>query len=174
MSASPNAIYSTHRLVLLGLSSWLSSNDRGVRKVLELGSGPASTGLFLTLPQLESLLSLETDQDWAKVVSMLYGGDKRLSILYSKSEDDLLIAARDSAPYDIALVDGPSNANRLLAIPRCLEMARFVVVHDTQEDELAAARSMAPHTFTSVIESPWTTVLSLHEPPFGYSCNGKT
>jgi hypothetical protein len=77
--------------------------------------------------------------------------------------------AKDQAPYDLALVDGPNNINRIKAIPQCLVMARFVVVHDTQEKELEVVRSMAPFSFTSVIESPWTTVLSLHEPPFGYS-----
>lgn len=164
-----SALYGTHRLVLLGLSSWLSANGRGVKKVLELGSGPTSTGTFLTFPVLEQLVSMETDRDWACTVSMLYGGDKRLLLLFSEDEGDLLTSSREHAPYDLALVDGPSNAGRIKAIPQCLEMARFVVVHDTQEHELAAARKMAPYHYTSVIEAPWTTVLSLHEPPFGYT-----
>ena len=166
-----SSAYSTHKLVLMGLSSWLSFGGRPVKKVLELGCGSASTPLFLNrqaFPELESLVSMETNPDWAHAISLLFGGDQRLNICVHASEEALLQDSKLFAPYDVALIDGATNEGRIVAIPQCLEMARFVVVHDTQEPELECVRNMAPHSVTSVIERPWTTVLSLHEPPFGF------
>jgi hypothetical protein len=172
MQNNGRGAYSTHRFVLMGLSSWLSSRNQSVKKVLELGCGPISTQLFLNraaFPQLVELHSFESNKEWADAITLLFGGDKRLLSRFHPEEESLLHDASSFAPYDIVLVDGPTNAHRLLAIPKCLEMARFVVVHDTQEKELEGVRKMAPYSFTSVIESPWTTVLSDHEAPFGYS-----
>lgn len=172
MSASA---YSTHKLVLMGLSSWLSFCGRPIKKVLELGCGPASTPMFLNrqaFPMLESLVSMETSPDWAHAISLLLGGDKRLNLCIHEDEAALLQDTKLFAPYDVAFVDGGTNEGRLKAIPQCLEMARFVVLHDVQEPDLKEATKLAPHVVFSVIESPWTAVMSLHEAPFGYD-NGK-
>lgn len=163
--------YSTHKLVLMGLSSWLNFCGRPVKKVLELGCGPSSTPLFLNrqvFPSLESLVSMETNPDWAHTISMLFGGDDRLNLCVHESEDALLQDSKLFAPYDIALVDGATNEGRVIALPTCLDMARFVVLHDVQEPELLKAVK-APHVVFSVIESPWTAVMSKHEPPFGFN-----
>lgn len=156
----------------MGLSSWLNSKGQGVKKVLELGSGPCSTSLFLSrtsFPHLEQLVSMESSTTWAMVMMTLYGTDSRITMRVHEDEDVLLRDSLEYAPYDIALVDGATNSHRIKAIPQCLEMAKFVVLHDVQEPDLKPALSLAPHVVLSVIESPWTAVMSLHEAPFGYS-----
>jgi predicted O-methyltransferase YrrM len=156
----------------MGLASWLTSRKRPVKSVLEIGCGPASTPLFLDrgpFPELETLISLETSEQWAHTICTLYGGDKRLKLMLHAETETLMADELAQGPFDIALVDGADNTKRVEVIPTCLDRARFVVVHDAQEPALRAASLTAPFSVFSVIECPWTAVLSKHEEPFALS-----
>lgn len=169
------SIYGTHRLPLVGLSQWLSATGRPVKKVMEIGCGQMSTRLFLNrrvFPELEQLISLESSKIWAFAIHTLFGGDKRLSLRYTEDEGELVRDALNSAPFDVILVDGATNEGRAKAVPICLGAAGFVVLHDVQEPDLMEATRLAPHCVFSVIESPWTAIMSNNEPPFGYD-NGR-
>lgn len=68
--------YATHLPVLMSLA-----RVTPVRRVLELGSGPFSTSLFLdrrAFPDLEDLTSYEDDAEWTKSVLSAVGDDDRL------------------------------------------------------------------------------------------------
>lgn len=145
--------YATHLPVLAALAK-----IRSVRRVLELGSGPFSTHLFLNravFPELQLLVSYEDDPKWSPVVLGEVGTDERL-------EFRMVEAVRHSVPvaldeYDLIFIDDSRTfAERSLTIRTVAERRPrgVVTVHDFEHhryriaskkfDSLAIFRTFTP------------------------------
>ena len=79
-----------------------------VRSVLELGSGPFSTSLFLdrrVFPDLEKLTSYEDDLRWAALVAERVGTDPRLDFRVVESVSHSVPASSADASDNNRLIE---------------------------------------------------------------------
>lgn len=121
--------FATHLPVLVALA-----RVTPVRHVLELGSGPFSTKLFLNrrvFQDLERIESYEDDVEWESVVLQATGSDARLDLR-------LVDAVRDSVPTDLGKFDlifiddsrsSPERTQTILTVAERRPEA-LVVIHD--------------------------------------------
>lgn len=139
--------FATHLPVLAGLATMAP-----VTRVLELGSGPYSTRLFLEIaafPHLEALRSFEDDPDWERVVRDAAGNDARLTLT-------LVDAVRTSVPrplegFDLIFIDDSrtfsERAQTITAVCEQSPSAPLVVIHDFEHREYRRASKPFKHRF---------------------------
>jgi predicted O-methyltransferase YrrM len=130
--------YATHTPILMGIG-----RSQKIRKVLELGSGPYSTAIFLdreVFPDLESLVSYEDDPEWLPVVQAAVGDDPRLDLR-------MVNAVRESVPDDISDFDlifiddsrSPAERSQTIASVREKHPRAIVAIHDYEQRPYRAA-----------------------------------
>lgn len=130
--------YATHVPVLLSVSRIVRP-----KSVLELGSGPFSTSLFLNsdaFPDLERLVSFEDDSKWADIVSSEVGDDPRFD--YRLVDRVPNAVPDDLSRYDLIFVDDSTvTPDRVETIRRVLGQnpQGLVVVHDFENRFYRAA-----------------------------------
>ena len=151
----------SHLPVLLAVGTILP-----IRRVLEFGSGSFSTLAFLDrgiFPDVEQVVSFETDGEWKDRVVEQANGDKRLDIRLIGSEVHQTAATCDFAGYDLVFVDnGPTGDERVATIKevanRCHD-SNLVMVHDFENLPYQQAASLFPHRFCFDSHCPHTGVL---------------
>ncbi|MGB4581281.1 MAG: hypothetical protein WBI91_05395 [Coriobacteriia bacterium] len=108
-----------------------------MRRVLELGSGLASTALFLdraVFPELELLTTLEDDPEWRDVVLDAVGKDERLDFRMVDAVSTSVPSNLDS--YDLIFVDDgrtPSERSATIRHVRRMCPRGVVAIHDFEE-----------------------------------------
>jgi predicted O-methyltransferase YrrM len=127
-----------------------------VRHVLEVGCGHHSTPFFLSLPNLERLVSLETNDEWSGPIRDAYPDDRLELLLVDDAVDALerLILT----DFDLVFIDnGDTAAERLEVIRHVLGRTHpIVVVHDAEVPEYRDAIENHTHIIVGV---PWTAVI---------------
>jgi len=137
-----------------------------IKSVLEFGSGSFSTLMFLNraiFPQLEKVISFETDPEWKQRVIDGAGGDKRLEILLV--DDDVAKAASkcNFSLFDLVFIDnGPSADARAATIrevaKRCHD-SNLIVIHDFENLPYQQAARELPQRFFFDSHCPYTGFL---------------
>jgi predicted O-methyltransferase YrrM len=124
--------YATHLQVLNAVL-----NTYKPKRVLEYGGGLHSTHLFLTRPNLESLVTVEPNPEWRSRLESIYP-DERLTITASSK--------LSPTNFDLIFIDNgqdgeqPLGAERRATIRSVLSRRHpIVVVHDAQVPEYATA-----------------------------------
>lgn len=121
--------YATHLPVLSAAASVMK-----VRSVLELGSGPFSTSLFLdrrVFPDLEKLTSYEDDPTWAAAVVERVGTDQRLDLRVVESVRHSVPA--DVGDYDLVFIDDsrlPIERTQTIESVVAMRPRGLVAIHD--------------------------------------------
>lgn len=137
-----------------------------VRRVLEFGSGFYSTLTFLDrslFPQLEQVVSFETDEQWQNVVKGWAAGDGRLDLRFTS---DMPTEARrvDLSGVDLVLVDnGPDSTVRAATIKAAAQRTTgrtVMVVHDFEFAPYQAAASALKPQFVLRKLNPYTGLLA--------------
>ncbi len=151
-----------------------------VRRVLELGCGPYSTGLFLDrrcFPRLQQLVSIEDNADWHHSVLSKLGADSRLDLRLAP--DGAAVAAKtlDISAFDLVFIDdSKTGAERVRSIECVMSKlcpGTTVLIHDFefQPYQDAVSRSL-PQTHTVVeidainpscgliVDNKWTSRLA--------------
>lgn len=130
--------YATHIPVLLAVSQITQP-----KAVLELGSGPFSTSLFLNreaFPHLQTLVSYEDDPQWAKTVSTRFVDDARLD--YRLVERVPSAVPDDISAFDIVFIDDSvmeSDRARTIRSVLSAKPRGLVVIHDFENRYYRAA-----------------------------------
>lgn len=123
-----------------------------IRSVIEFGSGPYSTDLFLdpeAFPLLESLTSFEHNSEWAGIVVM--GNDQRHQLIIASPENFAARSAGMKADF-VFLDSGPTMAERLTLVPHCLTLAPVFAMHDCTVREFEHPGFKYLKAFNSVIQ----------------------
>jgi len=138
-----------------------------VRRVLEFGAGTFSTLTFLdraVFPDVEQVVSFETDPSWKQRVEKAAGEDKRLQVVLIADDVDKLAARCDISAFDLVFVDnGPTAEVRTATIA---EIARrnndgtLVVVHDFEIPDYRQASNKSRYRFCFTAYCPHTGILS--------------
>jgi hypothetical protein len=155
--------------VLVGLGAAID-----VRRVLELGSGDYSTGVFLdraVFPALELLDSVETNPEWGQRVNERFGQDRRLSLSLVDGSVSAHIADIDFAPYDVILVDDSdtleARSASIRAVCGAVGSGPLVVVHDAEIHDYRRAAKGLGNSIRFTTFTPQTLVgwrgRSVHE-----------
>ena len=123
--------YASHVRVLQALPSVID-----VRRVLELGAGDYSTRVFLSMPDLEQLTSIENDPEWAERAAT---DDVRHDMRLVSGPIALNLPPLED--YDLVFIDdSTSAADRAGTIRAVLSQPHPpVVIHDCEVAEYAAA-----------------------------------
>lgn len=156
--------YSTHIPVLLALARVTT-----VRRVLELGSGPFSTPLFLNraaFPDLEQLTSLEDDGDWSATVLNTVGEDDRLD--YRLVAPPISASLPALGEYDLVFIDDSRTVlerSETLAQVAAANPKGLVVMHDFEQRRYrsTARRSRLTRNWIFSTFTPQVGVLTLQE-----------
>lgn len=131
--------YATHQPILIGLARLTP-----IRRVLELGSGPFSSAMFLNrdaFPDLEALVSYEDVPEWRDKVLDAVGEDDRLDLRLVEAVHDAASQAALGArtmdhvdDFDLVFID---NSGRLRFRKRTMKAVgdmkpqrAVVVIHD--------------------------------------------
>lgn len=150
--------YATHVPVLIGIAKTTE-----IKRVLELGSGPYSTSLFLdrsVFPHLEQLVSHEDDVEWKSVVLEEVGADPRLDFrmvpaVNASVPDDL-------SGFDLIFVDDsreiPERA-RTIASVLAKRPSGLVVIHDFQFRQYRSAARSYRHRHVFSAFTPQTGLI---------------
>lgn len=122
--------YATHLDILRALEP---------ERVLEFGPGYYSTALFLSMPKLERLVSIEHDHQWRKVLRAEFS-DPRWELRTPAQTPSL----RD---FDLVLIDdGESEGWRVDTIRKVLSGKHpRVVIHDAEVAQYREAIGDKPH-----------------------------
>jgi hypothetical protein len=137
--------YATHVPVLVGIGAKIP-----VRRILELGSGDHSTGIFLDrslFPDVTVVDSVETDPSWFLKVSERFGHDERLSLQLVDGSVASHLLGMDLSRYDLVMVDDSDSlearAASIRAVTSAAGQGQLVVVHDAEISEYRkAARAL--------------------------------
>lgn len=139
--------YATHIPVLRALSTLLP-----MTRVIEFGGGDHSTSFFLDLPQLQELVTVETDEGWAARLAEVHGGDPRF----------VLRRRASAVGFDFCLIDdGHVDVERAATIGRVLHAKHPpTLIHDT---EVLAYRDLIDQLGANAIhfreERPWSSLV---------------
>lgn len=122
--------YSSHIPILIGISKFYN-----IRSVLEFGSGPNSTVLFLdrrAFPVLEKLMSYENDSEWFKKVKKLTANDQRAVLNYCEGAMVDCVNENVVNNYDIVFIDdsicSKDRAETIRSVLKC--RPNLVIIHD--------------------------------------------
>lgn len=153
-SVRPVDAYGTHAPVLEALARTFT-----IRSVLEFGAGIYSTPLFLSdaYPDLERLVTVETDPSWANHAWNDPRHDVRLYQSELQTFDDI-----GKEWFDLAFVDGEMRSRARTA--KLIEAnASMVVLHDAEERYYRTGLFGYLHVslFDGVV--PWTAVATNDE-----------
>ena len=145
--------YSTHLPMLAACVAHTSG------PVLELGCGEFSTPVLSALCLARHLLSVESDPAWLAQFDYLRRAGHRIELV--ESWDDAPIDVQ----WDVVLIDHAPAARRVVDIMRLKDLARLIVLHDT-EHRLYEYDLIWP-AFKYRAEwkrrAPWTSVVSNFE-----------
>ncbi len=143
-----------------------------VKTVVEYGSGRYSTPLFLdrgAFPDLERLLSVESDRSWIEDTRRACGADPRLELRWCPIG---AVHEYGADPADLVLIDCDTvEGDRHDYGPRLKLLAKYatdpravvVVVHDSNFASIHPAVQAAPFAFKAVYVPPFgphTAILS--------------
>lgn len=141
-----NDPYASHTKVLKRLSKL------PIKKVLELGSGKYSTGLFLdrsVFTQLEHLDTVEDDNQWRIYITDTFKDD-RLRVFKTVPED------RD---YDLIFVDNGTNIQqRVQGILTSYQFDGIIVIHDFEVPEYQEAANKFKRVWIYKKVKPYTAI----------------
>jgi predicted O-methyltransferase YrrM len=126
-----NDPYASHLPVLDELGETVE-----MRRVLELGPGLHSTAWFLRRPELERLVSLETNEEWFTRIPL----HEKLTLRYV-GDIPTALAEYDLTDFDLVFVDnGDTATEREPAIRAVLSQPHpIVVIHDAEVPQYRAA-----------------------------------
>jgi predicted O-methyltransferase YrrM len=157
--------YATHLPVLLGLAKWTP-----IRSVLELGSGIYSTPTFLnrnTFPELETLDSFETDNEWARKISGIVTADPRASLHVVKGAMAAAVDQLQLDNYDLIFVDDSTDARdrvrTIAALQKQNPRKAVVVIHDFELPQYRSAARRFPHRHSFRAFNPETGIVWQNE-----------
>jgi len=147
--------FATHVPVLVAISHSL-----GARRVLELGCGPYSTGLFLDrrcFPQLETLVSIENDGEWYRTISAKFAEDGRLRLVLVDGAVAAQIQTLDVSGFDLIFIDdsktGAERVGSIEAVLTRISRETAVVIHDFEfagYREAVARRMPVTHVLVDI------------------------
>lgn len=120
------------------------------KRVLEFGAGFYSTALFLSMPKLERLVSVETDPKWRT----------RLREEYSDPRWELTTKHHEPKDFDLVLIDdGTTIGERCKTIRWVLGQEHpRVVIHDAETPDYREIYQAHPHILYA-LEIPQTAVV---------------
>ena len=147
--------YGSHIPILIGLAQIFD-----IRNVIEFGCGKYSTPTFLkAYPNLESLLSFDTNADWIEQVDT---GDERASFVLLEDAPKQIIKDIDFTDCDLVFVDD-SDTNRPDTIIEVIKYSQdnILVFHDFEYRKYKIAASNIENMF----------VFDAYDPFTGVSCN---
>ena len=127
--------------------------------VLECGAGVYSTPLLhaLCAARARELVTIETNATWAKELSSFFIGTHRLVSPQKLADEPMLRRA-----WDVAFVDN-GQFEREPCIRALANVARFIVVHDTEHPELYGYEpllSQFKHRIV-IVSRPWKVTTSV-------------
>lgn len=141
--------FATHLPVLIGLSRTVSP-----RRVLELGAGFYSTGLFLNravFPELEELHSFENDAEWFDRLLPHTQRDARSHLTLHRGPMCQVIDHLKLEQYDLILIDDSQTLRERCETIDCvanqIASAKLCVIHDFNNKEYRHAARRFPHRF---------------------------
>ena len=150
--------YSTHLPILCALGASIQP-----KRVVEYGSGLISTPAFLDrslFPNLESLLSFESNQPWYETVARNTGDDPRLDLRLTASVIKDAVASGDIAKADLVFIDDSDELERradtVAAVSNCRPIGIPIVIHDIEQWHLFRAAKRFDHLFRFDILNPQT------------------
>jgi hypothetical protein len=153
--------YATHLPLLLGLARILK-----IHRVLEFGSGIHSTLTFLdrsAYPDLQAIVSWETDPDWQARVEDAARHDARLKLCLRPEPLELTGEELRLLNPDLVLVDNSTTiAGREATIAQLARLAPAlppVVIHDFEVAPYRRAARGFPHRFECSAFCPSTGVV---------------
>ena len=134
----------------------LLAQDMEMRRVLELGPGLHSTKWFLQRPELERLVSLETNLEWFNRIPL----HEKLTLRYVGDIPNAL-SDYDLTDFDLVFVDnGDSAAEREPAIRAVLSQPHpVVVIHDAEVPQYRGAIDDLVDEYTVSSQTPQTAVV---------------
>lgn len=136
--------WGSHQPVLRGIGKFMP-----VRSVIEFGGGLYSTPLFLdraVFPQLESLITIESDIDWGKKVC---AEDTRHEVIVAHSRRFLDVLSGMKAGF--VFIDGAGS--RIPLVTASLDVAPLFAIHDCQQKELEHLGIKYLRGFNSTIQT---------------------
>jgi predicted O-methyltransferase YrrM len=137
--------YATHLPVLAALARITT-----IRRVLELGSGPFSTSMFLNrdvFPDLDILTSYEDDPNWEHVVLDAVGSDTRLEF---RMVPEVRLAVPPTDGYDLVFIDDsrlPSERSTTIRAVKAMRPRGIVAIHDFEQRHYRTAARGFSHRF---------------------------
>lgn len=145
--------FSTHIPALIAVG-----RHHAVRRVLELGCGPHSTGLFLDrrcFPGVEKLVSIENDPEWHRKILQQFPDEGRLELRLVPSTITTGVVSLDISSFDLIFIDdSKTGAERVRSIEHVLPgIAAHAValVHDFEfQPYREAVNRWLPPTHTVV------------------------
>jgi hypothetical protein len=148
-------IYGTHVPVLKSIGNLFPNIER----IMEYGSGQFSTLTFLNrdvFPNLEKLVSTETNSDWADEVTKLVGYEERWTLVPDDEADP-------SNEFGLIFVDSLTEDSRNRTVDKLIALPYdgIVVFHDSQNPcyEHHLAKFQYRYRFTQ--HFPNTDILSI-------------
>ena len=149
----------THVPILIGIASGMN-----VKRVLELGSGENSTPTFLdraAFPELEELVTLENDEEWAERMAEPIARDDRATLRLVSSVSEA-VNDMDLERFDVVLLDDSSTLAEREATIRSVatadRQATLTVVHDFEIFEYRYAARAFRHRVVFDAMTPQTAV----------------
>ncbi len=153
--------FATHLPILAGLPIL-----RPIRKVVEFGSGPFSTGAFLrpeVYPDLERLESYDDDPDWFQRVQQQNIGENKLSLTLVNGPVSGAVAGAGLADADLIFIDDSktreARAETIKSVCAHLPDNAWVVIHDFEVRQYKKAARLAPHRYAFTTLRPHVGVL---------------
>ena len=143
VDSSPDA-WGSHMPALRAIARFMD-----IRSVIEFGAGLYSTQLFLSkhFPLLESLVSFESNGDWADKART---DDPRHTMMVYSSPGECVEKSM-GMQADFVFVD--STGNRFDEVAQGLTIAPVVAIHDCQEDALTKFGYKYVRGFNSKIQT---------------------
>ena len=148
----------THIPVLMSIAKLFS-----IKTVMEYGSGDCSTLTFLNrdiFPNLEHLVSTESQAHWAEEMSQRIGDDSRWMLIPDDETDPI-------ADVDLIFVDSLTGESRVRTLNKILAMnfQGIIVCHDSQEPYYRETFPKFPYRYNFPQHIPNTAILSIHHIP---------
>jgi hypothetical protein len=127
-----------------------------IKSVLEIGSGPLSTHLFLDrkiYSDLETLVSVETDPEWIAKMKASTAGDNRVKFIEH--------IPQRLHKYDLVFIDGPQDEKARGAVIKSMLLKRLnglFVVHDINNPQYSARMNFKLKRYIFKFVVPYTGV----------------
>ena len=156
MPDTPRQLYpldhASHLPVLIGIGM-----KSRIRRVLEIGSGPYSTPLFLNLevfPDLTELVSVEPNAEWAQKARSYGRRDSRINLMYDQPVD--------RSRFDLIFIDGSDVTGRIETLRQLSAQPSFtglIVIHDSEVPLYSAEFTRFPQLLDIDAYEPSTAIL---------------